>query len=157
MRNCWLPMDLWVVWGCLPCTVSVGHHEYPVYSNFPLCLHMLHLPTYFYSGMEFIPEWVEVSEPRTEQQLFTGQTWRAKILRYEGKYPPLIHLTYWSFNGGRKHTQTQGNIKLSAKTREWNLVAVKWQCQPLSHHATSILVVRMWTLGKVSVTFRLKG
>lgn len=56
-RHSFLPMDPWVVWGCLPCSVSVGHHEYPVYSNFPLCLHMLCLPTYFYSGKGFISEY----------------------------------------------------------------------------------------------------
>lgn len=67
-----------------------------------------------------------------------------------------IWLTGLLMVGGYPHKH-RVDIKLSTQTQELNLVALKWQCQRLSHRATSVLVVRMWRLGNKSVTFRLKG
>ncbi len=87
---------------------------------------------YFDSGMEFIPQWVEVNKPRTEQ-LFIGQHGEPETLRYEGKFSLLIHLTYWSLNGGWKPPQTGRALNCPHRHENWTLLL--WD-DSASHWAT---------------------
>lgn len=95
--------------GCLGMLAMFSvsmNNEYLVYSNFPLFL--------FRDGIYPRILWVEVKEPGTGQQLFTGQTWRAIDRSYRKSITGLLMV------GG-----IRANIKLSTQKQELNLVAVK--------------------------------